>query len=139
MIQYISGNFITSRSDMEVVNGVAGVLLGLMIFIPGITIAESSSFVGLLEMVAVEWFWGVVFLVMGGMTFLAWGCKNLICRQWMMLFGSAVWLLLFATLLSGSLIGGKPITIGSALFVALGAGSAVAFKRMQRATTVRNR
>lgn len=125
----ISGNFITSRSDCEIVNGLAGIMTGMLLPFPLFSLKTSAAFSGLLQVSSSEWIWSVFFFAWGVGTFAAWACESMCCRRWMMLLSTCVWSFLFWSCLFVALVP----TLSAALMASLGAGSMVAFKRMQRA------
>lgn len=127
--RYITGNFITSRSDMEIVNGMAGVLAGILLLFPTFSLSTSPAFAGLLQITSNEHVWAAMFFAWGVGTFAAWACAGLSCRRWMMLVSTVVWGFLFWSTI---FVASAP-TLITALMAATGAGSVLAFKRMQRA------
>lgn len=120
--------FLRTRSAMELVNGVAGILQGIALLGPRQMLTQSRALGSLLELMP-EYIWGGILLSCGVLTFLAWRCRMHRCRSAVMLLWCFGWGFLSWNSFLGS--GGESLFFG--VSTALMLGCALAYWRIHEA------
>lgn len=128
-IRYMIAQFVRVRTEMEVVNAVAGVVSGIILLLPGDTLAMSLAFRGLLAVIPHETIWGLILLIWGTGTVGAWLCPWHNCRVAGLFGGLLVW----GFMMHNALWVAETLTIIIGPCVALFVGSVVAFLRLTSA------
>lgn len=128
-IRFMIGQFVRVRTEMEAVNAVAGIVSGVILLLPGDTLALSLAFRSLLAVIPSETVWGLILLIWGTGTVAAWLCPWHGCRVAGLFGGLLVW----GFLMHNAFWSADALSIILGPCIALFAGSVVAFLRLTSA------